>query len=141
MKHLDSFFFLSEKKFFLKRFFFAVKKNHFVLFLSFFKSLPVGFSSFAKTKTLVLPGVFSLNRSLSNICSGQTFLLSFSKPSLSLFTYQKSFFLLSFIYKKKILPASFIKWFHLFSDDQYFSNFFRFFYFIFYLKYCDTFLR
>lgn len=140
MKSLDSFFFLSEKKFFLKRFFFAVKKHHFIFFISFYKSLPIDFLNLAKTKMLVMPGVFSLNPVLTKICSGQTFLLSFSKSSLPFLVINKNFFLLSFIYKKVIFPVSFIKWFYLFLGTSFFSNFFRFFYFVIFLKNSRKFL-
>lgn len=135
MKLLDSFFFLSEKKFFLKRFFLALKKNHLVLFFSFFKRTGVSFSEFARIKALVFPGVFSSSSALTKICSGQTLLVSSPRSGVPFLQVPESVLLLAFVYKKKIFPASFIKWFYLFSSRVHFSYFFRFFFFIFYLNY------
>jgi len=135
MKLLDSFFFLSEKKFFLKRFFLALKKNHLVLFFSFFKRSSVSFSEFARIKALIFPGVFSSSSALTKICSGQTLLVGFPKSGIPFLQVHESVILLAFVYKKKIFPASFIKWFYLFSGRSHFSYFFRFFFLIFYLNY------
>ena len=134
MKHIDSFFFLSGKKFFFKRFFLAQKTPHLVLFFSFFKRLPVSFLEFAHLKALIFRGVFSSSFPLTKICSGHTLLISFPKNEVIGFKSQNYFLLLALLYKKKLLPASFIRWFYLFSDCSSFSQFFRFLFFIFYLS-------
>jgi hypothetical protein len=140
MKLLDSFFFLSEKKFFLKKFFLALKKNHLVLFFSFLNRSSVSFSEFARIKALVFPGVFLSSLALTKICSGQTLLVSSPKSGVPFLQVHESFLLLGFVYKKRIFPSSFIKWFYLFSGCSNFSYFFRFFFLIFYLNYQNVLL-